>query len=134
MTFLAALSIAKRFWWVALLPIGFAGGWKVRDWRCDSAELARVTAENEARERGEKIAYDASASFEDTRADIAETTGEVRTVIREIYRETPANVDCAVPPPVVDVLRRARDAANRAASGESGTAVHGDSPAAEPAD
>lgn len=102
----------------AVLLTGFGAGWTVRDWRCDAAEARRLEAEIAARARAAKQAHDASTTFETVRADLTETAGEVRTTIREIYRDVPVNADCAADPASLAVLRRARDAANRAATGE----------------
>lgn len=116
-----------KYWRVGLAAVlliaAFGSGWTVRSWRCDSA-MAKVQAElQEAVDAQRARADAAAASYEATRAALNQQSYATQTTIREYYRENPVNPDCAAGEPIVNSLRAAVEAANRAASGEPAPAV-----------
>jgi len=71
--------------------IAFAGGWKVQQWRWDSAELARVERERESQRMRERAAAGASERFEQQRETVrviyeAIDKGTREIVERPVYR------------------------------------------------
>ncbi|MGB3846026.1 MAG: hypothetical protein WA940_09170 [Sphingopyxis sp.] len=107
----------------ALLAIGAAGGWTVRDWKADAdiAKIERKLEDEAAKQRARADA--AAASYEAVRSALDQRSRDTQTSIREYYRENPVNPDCAAGEPIVDGLRSAVEAANRAASGEPAPAL-----------
>lgn len=112
------------------LVVGAFGGWQVRSWRCES-QIARIEREAvEAREAYRAQMEAAATDYETFRAGNEKAAVETRTRIREIYRNVEVPADCALGADSVRLLDEARIRANQA-TGQSGSAVPGDSTPAE---
>lgn len=124
------IALAVRYWKVLAFVGAFLGGfgaaWHVQGLRCDS-KLAKIERQAvEAREVMRAQMEAAAADYETFRAgnEIAET--RTQTQIREVYRNVEVPSDCAALPDAVQLLQRAREAANGAASGVTESSVQGD--------
>lgn len=107
----------------ALLIAAFGSGWYVRAKIAD-ADMAKVQSElQEAVDAQRARADAAAASFEVNREAVDRQAYDTRTIIEREYRNVEVAASCAVPEPVVDGLRRAVEASNRAASGEPAPAL-----------
>ena len=102
-THVAALAVG--------LAVGSAGAWKVQAWRWDSADLARVAAEQEAKRMNEKAASQASAGFEAARG---KTERQIQVVEREVERvvEKPVYRELCLSDDGLRLLRAAASGAN----------------------
>jgi hypothetical protein len=103
------------------LLLGAAGGYKVRDWRCDAALAnALEQAAQQQQEMQDEVEAQA-ATYEETRAATYDTGSVIEREIRTIYREVPAaSPICEPDPRVVGLLQERLDHANASASGELG--------------
>lgn len=108
---------------IAVALAGFAGGWVVRDWKADAEALKAVERLIAEKDRMQTKVDAASAKYEEMRANLEPGKIETRNTIREIYRDVEVPAQCAAPADTVGVLQSARDAANAAASGQSGAAL-----------
>lgn len=118
--------------WVKIIAAGlvcilcFACGWVVNDWRHDSTsldELREATAE--VNKQSTKLLA-AGERLENSRAT-EKTASTVREhTIREIYRDRPINVDCALDAAAGRVLDEGIAAANARAAGEPAGVVRTD--------
>jgi len=100
--------------------VGFAGGWTVRDWRCDAAAAAAMAKQAAAKEAADAAVAEEAFAYEDIRADVAEAATIERNTVREIYREFEVPADCAVLPAGRSLLEAARARVDAAAGGEFG--------------
>lgn len=108
------------------LIAGFAAGWHVQGLRCDS-KLAKIERQAvEAREVMRAQMEAAAADYETFRAGNEAAETRTQTQIREVYRNVEVPSDCAALPDAVQLLERAREAANSSASGQSASTVQGD--------
>ena len=67
----------------AALVLGFGTGWKVRDWKADAAEKARLEAVLKTKEENATKVDAAAVKFEDRKAKVA---ARERVVIKEVER------------------------------------------------
>jgi hypothetical protein len=103
----------------AVLIIGAASGYKVRDWQCDAAYAEVLEEVEKLRVKKQKVVDDVSQTYEDKRdqADVVAT--ERINTIREIYRTAPAiPADCSAPDAVRRLLESSVRDANAAATGK----------------
>ncbi|WP_239026473.1 hypothetical protein [Novosphingobium decolorationis] len=115
--------------WVRLVMAGtitvvtFGAGWTVRDWKRDAEVLASIEdAAAQVKKQTDRIDV-AAATYEKERAD-ADVRSTVReSTIREIYKDRPVSVDCAVPDVARSVLGDAVREANARAAGQSAATV-----------
>lgn len=99
--------------------IGFAGGYKLQDWRYGAIEAKRLSAIAEAEKKRDKASYGASVTFEKGRTQVEtryQTITETieKIVDRPIYRNV-----CLDP----DGLQALRNAAAETAAPELGRTV-----------
>lgn len=107
----------------AAILAGFAGGWTVRDWRCEAA-VARHLKQDIKDAAIAQRAVDVSATgYEQERADATPRTEAREQAIRTIYKDRVVDHFCAVPPDARRLLDEAVREANARASGEPGAAV-----------
>jgi len=119
-----------RYWRIIAgglaLIAAFAAGWHVQGLRCDS-KLAKIERQaDEARESLRAQMEAAATDYETFRAGNETAETRTQTQIREVYRNVEVPTDCAALPDAVQLLQRAREAANGAASGQSASTVQGD--------
>jgi hypothetical protein len=109
------------FFYVAggALLLGVAGGYKVRDWRCDAA-LANALEQAAERQQEAQDEVDTQAgNYESARAETYGMGARVEREVRTIYREVPApSPTCEPDPRVVGLLQERLVSANASASGE----------------
>jgi hypothetical protein len=101
------------------LLLGAAGGYKVRDWRCDAAlTKALEQAVRQQQEMQDEVDTQAE-SYENARAETYGVGAAVVREVRTIYREVPtASPTCEPDPRVVGLLQERLVSANASASGE----------------
>lgn len=81
----------------------FGAGWQVRTWKANSDELKAVAAADKKRIEAEARLDAQSLTFENERLALAQRGVDIRSTIREIYRDAPAPpASCAAP----DAARR----------------------------
>lgn len=111
------------------LVAGLLGGWTIRDWKSDSDQLA---AQNEAlkveRQLRDKLG-ERAGEYEGFRGENEQQGTEVRTKIREIYRNVEVPANCAADPALGVLLDDQIQRANAAVRGQSGSPVQADTPA-----
>lgn len=100
------------------LLLGLFAGWTVRDWKADGDLAAEAKRQEVARERAQAKVNTSAAQYEALREQIEPARVEVRTNIREIYRDVKVPTECAAPDTVVGLLDTTRRNADSAASGE----------------
>ena len=89
----------------ALLIAGasFGAGWQVRTWKANSDQLKAVAAAEKKRIEAEARLDAQALTFENERVALAQRGVDIRSTIREIYRDVPAPpASCAAP----DAARR----------------------------
>lgn len=126
----AALGIGA----LLLAAASFGAGWQVRTWKANSDELKAVAAADKKRIEAEARLDAQALTFENERVALAQRGADIRSTIREIYRDVPSPpASCAAP----DAARRLLiDAGARGASYDPGQpqgGVPGSPAAAEPA-
>lgn len=99
------------------LVLGLFAGWSVRDWKADADALSAVLKAEELEDEMQGRVDAAAARYEELRSQQEPQKIQTRNTIREIYRDRPIPVDCAVPADATSVLQQAIDRANAAASG-----------------
>lgn len=81
----------------------FGAGWQVRTWKANSDELKAVAAADKKRIEAEARLDAQALTFENERLALAQRGVDIRSTIREIYRDVPAPpASCAAP----DAARR----------------------------
>ena len=81
----------------------FGAGWQVRTWKANSDELKAVAAAEKKRIEAEARLDAQALTFENERLALAQRGVDIRSTIREIYRDVPAPpASCAAP----DAARR----------------------------
>lgn len=108
------------------LSLSFGAGWYVQGlrWDADIAKIERQAVEAQEAARAQMEA--AATDYETFRAGNEQAETRTQTQIREVYRNVPVSTECTVPDDVVQLLDDAREAANRATSGEPEGPVQGD--------
>lgn len=115
----------------AALIVGSLAGWSVRDAYADADRTEAAEAMLTATVKAAKDMNAQAAGYEAVRAAQEPSQLVERNTIREIHRALPPPAaECATPAAVVSVLDAARQRANAAAIGQSGTALPG--PAGDP--
>jgi hypothetical protein len=101
------------------LLLGAAGGYKVRDWRCDAA-LANALEQAAERQQEAQDEVDRQAgAYEEDRTATYDTGAATIREVREIYREVPSpSPACEPVPDAVRMLQGRLDHANARASGQ----------------
>ena len=101
------------------LLLGAAGGYKVRDWRCDAA-LANALEQAAKRQQEAQDEVDQqAATYEEARVATYDTGAATIREVREIYREVPSpSPVCEPVPDAVGLLQERLDSANASASGQ----------------
>jgi len=107
---------------MALLA-GFLGGWTVRDWKADAAQLAAVEKAEKLKDAMQGKVDDKAAAYEALLASHNETAAATTTQLREVYREIKVPAECAMPADAVGLLDDARNRANAEATGKPRNAV-----------
>ncbi len=96
----------------------FAAGWTARDWKSDADALAVAQRAEKVLQREQAKADSVAEKYERARAKIEPSRIEVRSNIREIYRNVEVPAECAAGDAVVSLLNATRRDANSAASGQ----------------
>jgi hypothetical protein len=108
---------------IGALLLGVVSGWTVRDWKADADALAALQEAEDLRDEMQARVDESAKKYEELRSRRDGQKIQTRNTIREIYRDRPIAVDCAVPPDAASVLQQAIDRANAAASGGDEPAV-----------
>lgn len=102
---------------IGALLLGVVSGWTVRDWKADADALSAVRKAEELQDKMQARVDSVAQKYEELRSQRDSQKIQTRNTIREIYRDRPIAVNCAVPPDAASVLQQAIDRANAAASG-----------------
>lgn len=103
------------------LLLGAAGGYKVRDWRCDAALAHALEQAAEQQQEAQYEVDQQAGAYEAARTATYETGAATIREVREIYREVPSpSASCEPVPDVVGLLQERLDTANASATGQSG--------------
>ena len=112
----------------------FAAGWTARDWKADADTLAAAQRAEKVLQREQAKADNMAEEYEKARAKIEPSRIEVRSNIREIYRNVEVPAECAADSAVVGLLDATRRDANSAASGQPRSKLPAGAGTPQPAD
>ena len=95
-----------------VLALAFGGGWKLRDWQADAADVARQQAEQQTRDLMQELA---DSFAQETAVAISHIRIENRTIHQKAIHEVQTNTvysDCRLPDAGRVLINEARRAAN----------------------
>lgn len=114
---------------IAAIVAGFASGWSVRDWKADADILEAMEKTERVRIEAQNRADTKAEEYEQSRSKLEPSRVEVRSNIREIYRNVEVPAVCAAPDTAVSLLDSTRRDANSSASGQPRSELPADKPA-----
>lgn len=104
----------------------FLSGWTVQGWRYQSRETKALEEAYSARDAALAKANGLAADYEIAEAALNEYSRSTQAKVRVIYRDRKVSADCALPVDAASLLDEARNNANSAITGKSGSTVRGD--------
>lgn len=104
----------------------FLGGWTVQGWRYQAREAEALEEAYSARDEAIARANGLAADYEIAEAALNEYSRSTQAKVRVVYRDRKVSADCALPVDAASLLDEARNNANSAITGKSGSAVRGD--------
>lgn len=102
----------------AILVAGFGAGWTIRDWKRDAEVLAEMKAATKLVQKQTDRISTAATAYEKERASETTQSTVRENTIREIYKDRPVAIDCAIAPDAGRMLDQAISAANSRTTGE----------------